>query len=430
MNVIISYLSFWLWCIGRNIVHLLKYIRWKLNGTSKILSEMDTNINHPYSIQVQKIVSRYKHDIMFGNCGESNFISTHYTFETFNYLMKPNISLYNIDLERKQAIFVETGHTIHVTDSAIGCFMHVNQYSFANKMISLSLNKFLQFSSMLGRPQAKLLFVSNTGRCGSTLLVQILEATGLCIVINEPAILQTLYTNRNNIDPEMFDKLITATINIFCKPVRKGVEMFVIKNMASSTGLVPHLRRLYPHAQQLFMYRNGAAVTRSLDRSMHTNSYLQLLVFLSQFIPAIRRKLLFMFDIPQDDNIRPGSLVQLASIRWAFNMRKYLKYVSNDIGIVGIRYEDIVLDKEHALHRLFDHIGLAYHMEKLEDAFSRDSQQGTPISMTSLKGVKMDRITRADMKWFEQIAKVYELPSLNDSHVFANTITYRENWRK
>ena len=63
--------------------------------------------------------------------------------------------------------------------------MRMVQFMHDKRVLSVPLEVFCEISEQLGKPRSKMIFLSNTGRCGSTMLSQVFEASH-CVSLCEP----------------------------------------------------------------------------------------------------------------------------------------------------------------------------------------------------------------------------------------------------
>lgn len=267
----------------------------------------------------------------------------------------------------------------------------------------------------------------NTGRCGSTILAQILEATNRCVAMSEPEVFASFFKFLGKVDADKFDMIISAAINILCKPVpQKTVDVFVIKPMSGHTLFMPYIDKLYPSAKFVFMYRDIVPVTKSFYKlssslvackgmamvAMKHRSLLKLVFPLQAFPPRIHHK------------ISPTNLVQFVYLFWIRNLFQYLDYSSANMDIVAIKYEDIVEDQEYALRQIFTHFGLVYNKQEIAKAMENDSQAGSGVSKAMLNFV-MD-ITMSEL--LQAIRATCDMCEVDvpEHYILPNTITHRQ----
>jgi hypothetical protein len=82
----------------------------------------------------------------------------------------PNISLYCLDPQNQQAIFVETPLEIELSNAP---FFFQAQYEYAQRLIAVPLEDLPQLMTAIEEPVEKLIMIYSVGRCGSTLLSKV-----------------------------------------------------------------------------------------------------------------------------------------------------------------------------------------------------------------------------------------------------------------
>src|SRR5262245_3625215 len=108
-------------------------------------------------------------------------------------LEKPNISLYCLDHTNQRAIFVETSPDVDLLQAP---FYFIAQYENAQKLIAVpyvTLHDLAMESEV--NPQRILLFYS-TGRCGSTLVSQVMNLNPTIVSFSEPDVYSQLVMMR------------------------------------------------------------------------------------------------------------------------------------------------------------------------------------------------------------------------------------------
>lgn len=416
------------WIIFRFLFHLFRTIIWLvLLRYCKIWSNRRKSA-YKNTVHVQKILGRHKIDLMFQPASDSNFLTMHHSFQDPEYILSKNVTLYCIN--KREACFVECDPSIDVFNSEISSFVRIAQFKHARNLIKVPIHIFLEIGEKVGKFNGKLIFLTNTGRCGSTLLSQVFEETEECVSISEPDATNRLTNIRDKIPMEEFDDLARATINLLCKNAGPKTECFVIKLLQPNIPLVPHLARLYPDARHIFMYRDGIYVARSVARIIQRTPLTSLLITLAKNCVCMRlgRILSRAAGLPIDDYDQFETIhdpLQYGTVMWAASIRRYLDYLDNGLDIAAVRYEDMVADTEFAMEQIFKFSQLAYNQEAVERAFSRDSQRGSPISKEKLGQFDHLEITDRVRQLTDYCCEVFEVPSIFQSYIAKNTISHR-----
>ena len=203
---------------------------------------------------------------VYDTCSERDFLCFYAFCVNSEYVLKPNISLYSISKE--EAIFIETAENINIYSSDENPFLYFAQFEHSKYVIKMSIDSFHALADKLGNPAIPVIWMSNTGRCGSTLLCQVLEKVPGTLQMSEPDAPSNIDFMRhtNLITDGEHDRLLVSTIRLLCKP-HPGTRMICIKTHNHSISLMKHVSRLSPSIKQIFMYRNckeTVASTRAL----------------------------------------------------------------------------------------------------------------------------------------------------------------------
>ena len=95
---------------------------------------------------------------------------------------QPDWSLYSLDLAKGLAWFVELPPGF---DLAAGAFAFRDQRRLARRMLQVSLDDLVEMSTQIP-PPAKMIFIFNIGRCGSTLVSLVLNTCPKVWGLSEP----------------------------------------------------------------------------------------------------------------------------------------------------------------------------------------------------------------------------------------------------
>ena len=106
-----------------------------------------------------------------------------------NILQNPHITLYSLDFERKQAVFVETPADVDLSQAP---FVVTAQSEKAKRVWTTSFETMLQLAQSVDLDDSRLVSIYSVGRCGSTLASQIFAQVPGVINISEPAVLSQL----------------------------------------------------------------------------------------------------------------------------------------------------------------------------------------------------------------------------------------------
>ena len=412
-SFVVHYVTYLVWIFVRNIHKTLQHLLWQATGTNFKRQKLQ------YSNQahLQCIKARYKADHLHQPSGLHNFIAHHQDFVSVNYVFQDNITLYYVTAE--EAIFVETDEDIDVTLSDHGSFMKIAQFIHAKKVITMPIKSFYALTDRLEEPSANMIFLSNTSRCGSTLLTHIFEASQ-CMALCEPDTFQAIYFLKDELNQTSLKKLIQSTTKYLCKPVKKEIKAYVIKITAEAGILMPHVKEIFPNSIHLFMYRGAFACTKSLVRCANAVPYVYFEYLRDRWMPFLRR----LMSQKGFSQVKLQSTIQVSAAIWAQSIRSYLEWQSdNNMDIVAVLYEDIVENTEFALQKVFDYCKVPYVHEYVESVFAIDSQRGSPLSQTTVGVLKSHQLMNEFHSQTSEIWKKHGLPDVDHDFVLPNTIT-------
>ena len=115
---------------------------------------------------------------------ERDFICIYSSRVSLEYIFKPNVSLYSVS--RHEAVFVETEENIDIYSSDESPFFIFAQFNRCKNVIKMPIDCFHALADRVGWPSLPVIFVSQTGRCGSTIMCQVLENVPGTLLIAEP----------------------------------------------------------------------------------------------------------------------------------------------------------------------------------------------------------------------------------------------------
>ena len=119
-----------------------------------------------------------------------DFYLVHEKFDLPERVLKDNVDMYYVD--DKKAMFTEVGEGVQQWRRDYSVQPRITQYQQAVCVILLPMHAASQLTEKVGDPKAHLIFLLNTVRCGGTLLSQVFERTGKCVVFSEPGAIQSI----------------------------------------------------------------------------------------------------------------------------------------------------------------------------------------------------------------------------------------------
>ena len=207
---------------------------------------------------------------------ERAFICIYSSSVSPEYIFKANVSLYS--LSKHEAVFVETEEDIDIYSSDESPFFIFAQFNRCKNVIKIPISCFHALADNVRGPSLPVIWVSQSGRCGSTILCQVLENIPGTLVIAEPdppAIIDSMYRTQVISKGER-DKLLISTIRLLCKP-HAGTKRICIKTTGYCVSLIKQISNFFPDFNQILMYRNCEETVASYVAFLSYNPLIKVL---------------------------------------------------------------------------------------------------------------------------------------------------------
>ena len=392
------YPTFWSWLshtwkyiayfIAQVVFSFFQYhVVWRLNGTLRQLTENQRPENYERSVQVLRIIFTYRYDVFVQPPSLVDFFLVHEKFDHPERVLKDNVDLYSVD--DKQTVFTEAEEGVQQWRNEYGAFLRVTQYQQAVRVIILPLLAASRLSDKVGDPKARLVFLSNTTRCGGTLLGQVFERTNKCVVFSEPGALQQIAKYElNQMSKEKLDKITRTVIRLFCKRVKfpKEVVAYVFKPLAGTLEIMPAICRVYPEAKHLFCYRDIKIMANSCQKLRFVSPLLHLAWWAGSKSTFIMKQISSKAGV--SNNSRRTKLahpLDLGFRIWGLSLRRYLDMRQQGVEIAGFLYDDLIKNKRCAIENLFKFTGLPTELiDAAVKGLDKDSQTNSGVSTKDL----------------------------------------------
>ena len=415
-----------LWTILRMAYESLQYIVWLCNGTQAKIRKNFGEGPSEECVQVLDIFARHKFCDILQPSASDNFLMTHKGFVHPDYVLQDHISLYYI--QKSEAVFVEAEEGVDVTLSRYGSFVRTSQYKQARRFIIMPISAFHRLGEKLGQTSAKIIFLCNTSRCGSTLVTQVFEETGSSIAYSEPDAINALTQLKGVVSEAERVRIFKNCINLMCKPCHtKKIESYVFKPTQPTMAEMPFIAKLFPESSVMFLYRDGLKCSKSNAKICNEVRFLGLVVAIARRSAKLSGKMFDKMGLPSKQfEVRMHSGIHFGSIVWAFAMKQYIDFRESGLKIVGVRYEDIVDDTTYAFQKVFEYCNLPYDARAVEAAMGRDSQRSSAISMQNLAKYNDEEFTAETKKHTDRVCDQFGLPCFPEPFIVPGTITHRD----
>jgi hypothetical protein len=325
---------------------------------------------------------------MPGLTGPSNFkLRDGGPFDPRNLLKDPNFSLYCLDFENRQALFVETPPECDLSQAP---FLYQTQYEAARRLIQIPYATLHRLAVEVEIDPSKLALIYSVGRCGSTLTSRAFNALEGVDSLSEPDIFTQMYYRWEEEGGESEENaaLLKSCVALQCAPGRmKGASAWALKFRSDVTPMGPIFYSAFPEAKVVFLYRHPEPWARSNWRYMQV------------FFPDVAGS-----DVTQPAPESNGrSILHLMAKWWLAPMQSCLEMQQIGIPMFVARYEELNASPRDVLSAMFAYCGLDIKTGRNLDAvLEQDAQEGTELSRASLDRAPT-QLTAEHLKIFRRI---------------------------
>ena len=411
---------------------IFRTLIWIANGTMIDYWSSSKPENYDHSAQVYDVKYRYKLDVILGQSSFTDFVLTHDKFVHPMYLLRDECVLYQVT--GSHAIFVEVDQGVDIWRGKHGSFLRQAQFQQAKKVITLPLPALERLAESLGPNEAKVIFVQNTARCGSTLLVRMFESTGQCVSFCEPDAVNgicKMAISDKKWDEETGIRIVRNLVRVLCKPVKslkQSPMAYIIKMTAPSMGGAPFVASAFPEAHHMFMYRDVTKMCQSLATSAEVMPTVKLVLLLGTISGTG-----FKFAVAQMGVTNADFNMKLSDhpygvgiILYGVTCSRYLEMRKDGTNIAGIRYEDLAEDPEYFMTQVLKFCNMPTSLtEEALKATAKDAQENSQLSMSNLKTLKKNyKVTPEIAAFRKEYLEAKGLPT-EPAPVLSGTITHK-----
>ena len=367
--------------------------------------------------QYGRIVWKRKHFEM-DKTSPADFLCFCYSSVHPDFILRPNVSLYAVTKE--EAIFVETDE-IDIYSSKVHPFFFVAQFLYARNVIKIPITELSSLAENIGDPTVPVIWISNTGRCGGTMLSQVFETVPGTLVIQEPDPPLPLWNLKQDgiLNGAQYDDMLKSSIRLLCKP-HQGIKRICVKPRPQCKVFMADISRLLPNIRQIFMYRNSLNTITSLVGMLHCEPFVSVMCscansnWFSTIFPYFRQLERYYFtvklngypDVPADANT-----ACVFAFLWSQAMIIARDAISRDPNIIPVKYEDIIARPQEAVKQLFDNLQIDdIYVSHAVTSMERDSQRESVLSRDKVSSHK--KISQNDMIRIDVILRQFNLPLL------------------
>lgn len=338
------------------------------------------------------------------------------TDDTAQLLSRSDLSLYCLDLEHKEAVFVSTPLEIDLEEAP---FYYHAQFKHAQAVFTVTFDTFLNLSAQIA-PADRLVLIHNIGRCGSTLLSKAFSQLESCTSYSEPDCFTQIAFWRKVDDPrdDLWKSLLPACMNfIFRDTGSRRPSRAIIKFRSGCLNLLDLFLDGFPNAKHVFLYRDCSSWVASL--ASLTGRHRPLLNLSRE--ETLRKTRYFngrsvdQSSFPFDRLPESISGVERFTLSWLIYLELVTKFHQSYPGrFLPVTYKELTTDGEVCLRKVFTHCDLP--RENLADTlevFNHDSQAGTGFARVDSDAGPNRRLPEPDRVQMQAVLDLH--PFINDS---------------
>lgn len=294
---------------------------------------------------------------------------------------QPGWSLYCLDLDARQAVFVELAPDVDLADAA---FCGVRQFREARRALVAPLTALPGLAQDVALPET-LIFIFSMGRCGTTLAHWMFNEVEGVWGLSEPGALEDLVQGRRRLAPDELRALLQAATRLcFRPPPSRRARAFVVKLRSQALFGAGEFAAAFPQARAIFMHRDavGWANSRHLTGQRLGGNFIATIESRKEFW---RR----MTAGASLDGLKPycdveseaAGAEEFNAALWARHMAEYESLRAGGMEFLAVDYETLVEDREATARAMLRHSGLPEGAAaRALRAFEADSQQGTALA--------------------------------------------------
>ncbi len=294
----------------------------------------------------------------------------------------PNVSLYCLDHESRQAIFAELPPGI---DLARAPFYYQAQFDHAQRLIAVPYADFHQLADQIPVDDSRLIVLHNIGRCGSTLLSSAFNQVDNVISFSEPDVFTNFVALRDEDRSELM-RLLQSCLRFTFRPAAVGqATTYSLKFRNQSADIIDLYVEAFPQAKHLFLYRNLIDYLASLYGLFQRHNPKPRPPVSRE--EAISRQAAYYNRAPAtlerffDPAVDSYSTETYLAVGWLIMLDRYLELFAQGITPLALRYEDLTAQPERVLAAIFEACRLPVSgVAQALEAFERDSQQNTKLA--------------------------------------------------
>ena len=328
-------------------------------------------------IGVRRIESKENYDFTDKLFRESNVLSLPEQADPSILLTSQGWTLFELDYKNGCAVFLDIGAEGDLFHSP---FAYSAQARQALNYAEVPFEIFIRLARSI-KPKRRLVNLFNIGHCGSTLLHNVVDASGEAWGLSEPKFTQDVAFNRNKISGSKQVELLQAGLAFLdCIPCANDRGTLMLKHFSQSTKIYDFWQAAAPEAMNLYMYRDAVTWCNSMFGFAQRMGMPAPMPFASRqyiwMLQSCAEPISFFEGIVDIEN--PAlTFEDLAACAWALHMQEILAARARDMKFFTFRYSELLRDRAGVLNLIFKHCG--FNPARIADgleAFDHDAHEG------------------------------------------------------
>jgi hypothetical protein len=327
--------------------------------------------------QVASVVSRRGGQVFMGAMLEALEVSAAVDAPDDLVLHQPGWTLFTLDVERQEAVFVLTGADVDLSAAA---FSYQGQYDGAQAVFRMAFAPFISSGARIGRP-SPVIQLFNIGHCGSTLLHNMFNQSGAAWCLSEPLFTFELAMRRKELGADLMTALLRAGLGFLRLSPGAGRGRVVVKHFSQMTTIMHVTQAAEPDAVPLFLYRGAGAWCNSVY------GFHQRLGGVLEMLADERAFTWKMLSANTPIDVLEGlvdmtapvvTFDALAAVAWSRHVQNFKSAKAAGMPLTGFRYEELLAAPDATLAEIFARCGLRLDgLARAMRGFETDSHAGT-----------------------------------------------------
>ncbi|KAL5252438.1 hypothetical protein ACHWQZ_G015271 [Mnemiopsis leidyi] len=353
-------------------------------------------------IQAFDILSDVKPEFAMINQKEY-FVNKYIGLKDLSYLDRDDVTLYSVT--EQEFIFVRTAPGVDIFDTEEHPFVYNIQHKAAEEMLVATHEAVFQYlRTKPERDGSNIAYLHNPGRCGSTLVANMVAKTGQCEVQSEPTPVLNLSLMMNKKEKPVtresreYLDLIKSTFLLLCPDVNK--KYFIKPWGLETLSLFPLLHQALPGVKEILMCRDLRPTVLSFKKLIPEEWYQSVVPMKVSDLPANYRELWERVKGKEGDADDAFCFLILSEYH------AFITETRDRDDIKSYSYESLIAQKELFTRSFLKEIGVGEeHVAAAMSALERDSQANSSThNKKRTAGVKAS-VSDQTMEWAVKFAR-------------------------